>query len=247
MVPVMRPGQSAEHPLLSNRRLDLLTAALLAGATVVTFLLVGFDATRGWVQGIDDWFLPTIMSRRADGFTDVAKAFNLLGIAAVTLPVRLVVAAYLARRRRWWHLSAFVLAIVASEALIGPLKVLFERPRPPVSFALVGTTGASFPSGHAVAASVTVVAIVLALFPAGRSRWAWGIAAALFSLLMAVSRAYLAAHWLSDAAAGTLLGITVALASGVVVQRVRDGRESRRACHTDAAPIPRRTPDNLVP
>lgn len=220
-----------EHALLSNRWRDVLIAAVLAFATALIFVLVGLDVTRGWVQRIDDWFLRVMVSNRAGPLNVAARVLNFLGIVAVTLPVRLVVAGFLAWRRRWWHFSAFVLAMIVSEAMIGPLKSLFDRPRPPVSLALVATSGASFPSGHAVAASVTVVAIVLALFPAGPHRWGWGVAAALFSFVMAVSRAYLAAHWLSDAVAGTLLGTTVALGSALVVQWVRDEQESRRAGH----------------
>lgn len=220
----LRPN---EHALVSNRRLDLATAGALLLATVASFVLVGFGTTRLWIQAIDDWFLPEIVARRADNLTDVARLFNVLGMVAVMLPVRLVVAGYLAWRRRWWHLAAFVGAVLGSEALIGPLKLLFDRPRPPLALALVGTSGASFPSGHAVAASVTVVAVVLALFPTGRHRWAWGVAAASFSVVMAVSRAYLAAHWLSDAAAGAFLGTAVALSSAVIVQWIRDRRDAR--------------------
>jgi membrane-associated phospholipid phosphatase len=215
-----------EHSLVSAWRRDLLTSVLLCVATAVVFLLVGLDATRGWVQGIDDRFLRVMVSKRTQAFTDIAKVFNLLGVAAVTFPVRVVVAAYLAVRRRWWQFSAFVLAVLVSEMLIGTLKAVYARPRPPVSLALVGTSGGSFPSGHAVAASVTAVAVVLALFPAGPHRWAWGAVAVLFSFVMALSRAYLAAHWLSDAVAGTLLGTTVALGSALAVQWIRDFREA---------------------
>lgn len=214
-----------EHSLVSAWRRDLLTSVLLSVATAFVFLSVGLDVTRGWVQGIDDRFLRVMLSNRTQASTDIAKVFNLLGVAAVTFPIRVVVAGYLALRRRWWHLSAFVLAVVASEVLIGTLKAAYARPRPPVSLALVDTSGGSFPSGHAVAASVTVVAVVLALFPAGSHRWVWGAAAVLFSFVMALSRAYLAAHWLSDALAGTLLGTTVALGSALTVQWIRDLRE----------------------
>ena len=64
-------------------------------------------------------------------------------------------------RRRWWHLAAFAVAIAMSEALIGTLKGIYDRPRPLHS--LVTTSAASFPSGHAIAASVTVDAVVLAV------------------------------------------------------------------------------------
>jgi membrane-associated phospholipid phosphatase len=216
-----------EHPLLSATGRDLVIGVSLALATALVFLSVGLHATHGWVQKVDDRFLRVLVSHRTGGLTAVAKVFNLLGVAAVTFPIRIAVAGYLAIRRRWWHFSAFVLAMVVSEVLIGTLKSFYGRPRPPAGLALVHTSGGSFPSGHAVAASVTVVAIVLALFPGGRHRLAWGTAAAMFSFVMALSRAYLAAHWLSDAIAGTLLGTTVALGSALLVQWIRGVREAR--------------------
>jgi hypothetical protein len=111
----------------------------------------------------------------------------------------------LAARRRDLVVTVVVLALTAaavllSEVLIGTLKGAYDRARPPGS--LVATSGASFPSGHSIAATVTVVAAVIALVSPGRARVAWGTAAAVFSVLMALSRAYLGAHWLSDALAG---------------------------------------------
>ena len=50
------------------------------------------------------------------------------------------------------------------EVLIGTLKGIYDRARPPRS--LMATSGASFPSGHSVAATVTVVAAVIALLAA---------------------------------------------------------------------------------
>jgi undecaprenyl-diphosphatase len=62
-----------------------------------------------------------------------------------------------------------------------------------------------------------VVAAVIALVPPGRRRAWWGAGAVAFSVLMALSRAYLAAHWLSDAIAGILLGTSCALLAALVV------------------------------
>ena len=71
-------------------------------------------------------------------------------------------------------------------SLIGTLKALYDRPRALGS--LVETSSASFPSGHAVAASVTAVAAVIALVPEGPRRYRWGAAAVAFSSLMGLSR-----------------------------------------------------------
>ena len=211
------------------------TAAVLA-LTAVTFAVVADHGILAHIQHADDAWLRLMVSGRAAPATAVAKVFNWLGLVYVTLPVRIAIAGFLAWRRQWWHLAAFAAAVVLSEVLIGTLKGSYDRVRPPGS--LVATSGASFPSGHSVAATVTVVAAVIALVPPGRARVAWGAAAAAFSVLMALSRAYLGAHWLSDAIAGVLLGTSCALLAALAVtglQRRWTAEKPGRSAHP---PVP---------
>ena len=202
----------------------LATAAVLLTAGV--FAAVGEHGTLTSVQRLDDGWLRLMVAGRTPPLTAIAKVFNILGLVYVTLPARIAVAGFLALRRRWWHLAAFTAAVVLSEVLIGVLKGVYERARPPES--LVVTTGASFPSGHAVAASATVVAAVIALVPPGRLRAWWALAAVAFSILMGLSRAYLGAHWLSDAVAGILLGISCAVVTAVMVGQIQRRVEGRQ-------------------
>ena len=218
-----------EAVLAAPARDAALTAAVLA-LTAVVFALVADHGVLARVQHLDDAWLRLMVSGRSAPVTAIAKFFNLLGLVYVTLPVRIAIAGYLALRRRWWHMAAFVAAVVLSEVLIGTLKNAYDRTRPPGS--LVATSGASFPSGHAIAASVTVVAAVIALVPPGQGRVAWGTAAVGFSVLMAASRAYLAAHWLSDAVAGILLGTSCALLAAVAVDGLQRRWQARRAAVT---------------
>ena len=171
-----RPGAARrqEDALLGRpRQAALLTAGVVA-VTAVVFALVADHGVLARIQRIDDAWLRLMVSGRTPPLTAIAKVFNVLGLVYVTLPVRIALAGFLALRRRWWHLAAFAAAIVLSEVLIGPLKGIYDRARPPGS--LVATTNASFPSGHAIAASVTVVAAVIALVhradgaPVGRGR-----------------------------------------------------------------------------
>jgi undecaprenyl-diphosphatase len=208
-------------------------AVVISALTAVVFAVMASRGALSHIQRLDDSWLRLMISVRDPTVTVIAKAFNVLGLVYVTLPVRLAIAGYLAFRRRWWHLAAFAAAVLLSEVLIGPVKAAYGRARPPGS--LVATSGASFPSGHSIAASVTVFAAVIALVPAGRRRVAWGLAAALFALLMAASRAYLGAHWLSDAIAGLLLGTSCALLAAVAVDRAQRGWLRRHGIH-DAAP-----------
>jgi membrane-associated phospholipid phosphatase len=234
----VRPEEDA---LLGRpRQAALLTAAVVA-ATVVVFALVADHGVLARIQRADDAWLRLMISGRAAPLTAIAKILNVLGLVYVTLPVRIALAGFLALRRRWWHLAAFAAAIAASEVLIGSLKGSYDRARPPGS--LVTTSGASFPSGHAIAASVTVVAAVIALVPAGRRRMGWGAAAAAFSIVMGLSRAYLGAHWLSDAIAGILLGTSCALVTALVtdhLQRRRNRRPLRRRAPRPAGVRPPR-------
>jgi membrane-associated phospholipid phosphatase len=225
-----------EHPLLGIPRRDVVVTLVLVAATVVLFVAVANHGSRAWIQRIDDRFLRDMKSIRIRPLDGVAYTLNFLGLVYVTLPVRLAIAGFLGLHRRWWHLSAFAGAIVVSEALIGPLKNLYDRARPP--HPLVSTSGGSFPSGHAVAASVTALAALIALLPEGGGRYRWGAAAVAFSLVMALSRAYLAAHWLSDAVAGVLLGTSCALGAALVVHGLRERRMASRSRTTPARAAP---------
>jgi membrane-associated phospholipid phosphatase len=220
-----REGAEHEHPLLGMPRRDTAVTIALAVSTAAVFGLMATQGGRDLVQPLDDAFLRLMVSIRTPPLTWVAMALNLVGLTFVMTPIRIGITAWLAIRRRWWHVTAFVSAIVVSEIAIGTLKALYDRPRALGS--LVETSSASFPSGHAVAASVTAVAAVIALLPEGPRRYRWGAGAVAFSFLMAVSRTYLGAHWLSDAVAGVLLGTTIALGTALITHRVRERRERR--------------------
>src|SRR5215472_16132043 len=167
-----------EHLLLAHTGRDIAVTAVTVVLTAAIFVAVASHGVLAHIQHVDNSWLGLMTSHQSGPVTAVAKFFNLLGLVAITLPVRILIAGFLALRRRWWHLAAFAVAIALSEALIGSLKGIYDRPRPLHS--LVPTSAASFPSGHAIAASVTVVAAVIALVPPGRRVW-WGAGAVVFS------------------------------------------------------------------
>jgi membrane-associated phospholipid phosphatase len=225
--------------LLAARGRDAALGTVVVVLTVGVFAAVADHGTLTSIQRLDDAWLRLMISGRVPPLTAIAKVFNILGLVYITLPVRIAIIGLLALRRWWWHLAAFASAVVVSEVLIGLLKGIYSRSRPLGS--LVATSGASFPSGHAVAASVTAVAAVIALVPAGRRRAWWGAAAVVFSVLMGLSRSYLGAHWLSDAVAGIFLGTSCALVTALVagqVQQLRTGRQPPGAQQPAGVPLP---------
>jgi undecaprenyl-diphosphatase len=234
-----------EHPLLDNEARDFALFSVIALLAVAISVLVALPSTLDNVQRRDEAFLEFVLRNRTGWLTGLAKVLNVLGSVVVLWPIRVAAAAYLAVRRRWWHLIAFVSAIVLSELVITVMKGAYQRMRPPDP--LVHTTGTSFPSGHAVATSVTAVALVIAFVPTGRGRAIWGTAAAIFAFLMALSRAYLAAHWLSDAIAGTLIGISCALLPAIVVEEIREHRERKYAAPAEPRAAPAAAPVEPAP
>ena len=221
---------AAAHSMF-ERRLHALVAglALLAVALVLT-VVVAADRTGSVLQAADDRWLAWMQSIRTPWLTHIARAMSVLGGPLVMAPLRLLVIGALAWRRRWLQFGAFLGATVASELCIGPLKALIDRPRPPGS--LVVTDSPSFPSGHAIASSVTAIGLVVVLVPAASKRTRWTVIAALFALLMAMSRTYLGAHWASDVIAGACIGtgLAVVWSAGLELERSR----RRRAIGGDA-------------
>jgi undecaprenyl-diphosphatase len=218
--------------LVDARRGLLVSGALLAGAVGVGVLLA-VPATHGAVQSVDDAVWRAAGEVENPPATAVAVGLSWLGSAWVNWPLRAAAVALLAWRRHWLRLAAFALAVLTSEVLIGSVKAAYDRPRPPGS--LIATSAAAFPSGHAIASAVTAVGLVLVLAPPGPRRWRWEVRAVVFATVMALSRVYLRAHWLSDTVAGGLLGGGLALGWPALLLAVRSrtvaasGRASRRS------------------
>jgi membrane-associated phospholipid phosphatase len=220
-------GDRMTHPTRSmfERRRHALAAglALAAVATCLT-VAVAVDRTASASQRLDDRWLAWMTAIRTPWLTSVAEVFGVVGGPVVTAPLRLAVFAALAWRRRWLQFGAFLGAVVTAELCIGPLQTLIDRGRPPDP--LVATHGAAFPSGHAVAASVTAIGLVVVLVPAARRRTRWTIIAATFAAAMAMSRTYLGAHWASDVVAGVCIGTGAAVVWAAALELARDRRRA---------------------
>lgn len=187
--------------LLNRRRVLRASLLMLAGATLLTVLVT---AAPDVPQVVDDWFRERMLDLRWQPAVHVFEAISLLGATFVSWSLRGAAVLGMLIRRRYLQLTAFAGAVVTSELCIGPLKGLVDRPRPPGS--LVSTTQASYPSGHAIAITVTAVGLVIALLPPGRRRLRWELLATLICFFAALSRTYLSAHWLTDVIGGALIG-----------------------------------------
>jgi membrane-associated phospholipid phosphatase len=224
---VEEPTEVLGHRMFERRLHALIAGSGLLFLAAVVGVVIAVDPPASSMQGVDDRWLGWMVAAHTAWLTRLAKAVSAVGSVQVTLPLRLVVTGVLSWHRRWLQLAAFLGAVVTSELCIGPLKALVDRPRPPDP--LIGTNAASFPSGHAIAGAVTAFGLVVVLLPTSPRRWmAIGVAAA-FAGMMAISRTYLAAHWLTDTIAGVCIGTGLALVWPAALEIARDRHRRRQA------------------
>ena len=218
------PGSSRfeQDLLVEDHPVAFSVALVLWALGGVLFVALAVPATAQVVDRVDEAVFELVVDLENDIVVAVAKALDFVGSTWVITPVILIVLGLLVAQRRWRATTFWIMAMVSSQLLIGPVKALYDRERPPDP--LVETTGASFPSGHAVAATAVALSLVIAFVPVGPTRRNLELVAAGFAVLMALSRVYLRAHWLSDVAAGAALGAAAAVTSAALVKWYMSGR-----------------------
>ncbi len=205
--------------MFTDHRWAVAAAAAMYALVALLMIVMAVDSARDAVQPIDDWWHDRMVDVEWGPLTFVGEALDRFGGGVVVWPLRVAVLGWLAYRTRWAAFTTFGVAVVGSDLAIGIIKGLYGRMRPLDS--LVGTGGSAFPSGHAIAAAVTAVALVIVFVRPGTHRRVWEVRAGAFAFVMAMSRTYLRAHWLTDVVAGSLLGAATALLTAAAVQQYR--------------------------
>jgi undecaprenyl-diphosphatase len=211
--------------LLHRHRFALTLASVLLGLALSLFVVMAFDAGADFAQSVDDRVRDILQDGQWTPLIWLAELMGIIGAWYVTWPLRFLITGYLAVKRRWEALTAWVLAILIYEPLVGLLKEAYERGRPPLAD---NVTGFSFPSGHSVVGAAVAIGLVIVLVPAGPRRRYYEVLAGWFAFFMAVSRVYLDAHWFSDVVAGTALGAAVMIGVPALVHEVGDRLHLRR-------------------
>ena len=175
---------------------------------LLAFLLLTFSViTHGFLTAANIPLFHLLRSLYTPLIQQAMIAITFLGQGSVLFVLVITVAIWLSLKQQmrvlWFWLALALLSMFCMESV----KHLLHIARP--SAVLHTPTGWSFPSGHTTLsiAFYGFIAYLIAQAVARPYRWlVYGCAGTLISLI-AFSRLYLSAHWLSDILGGLLLGI----------------------------------------
>ncbi|MFC6086575.1 phosphatase PAP2 family protein [Sphaerisporangium aureirubrum] len=127
------------------------------------------------------------------------------------------------------RLAAWAVTTMVAGGLLGlGLKFVVDRARPHLPDPIAVAPGASFPSGHALNATIGAGVLILLVLPhlSRRARTLLWCAGAVVVVGVAYTRVALVVHWVSDVVGGVILGIAVVTATTAAFETWR--RDSGR-------------------
>ncbi len=187
---------------------------LVAGAAVAIAATWGFvqvaDIVReGATQRFDEAVLEWIAEHQFPWAKTIMFEVTLLGTGIVVMTIVGVSALFLWLNEHRFSALLLLIATWGGVLINTVLKNQFDRPRPQVFEWGAQVLTSSFPSGHAMSATIaysTVAYLAARLQRRRYARWLTMIVAGLLILLICVSRLYLGVHYPSDVLAGVMLG-----------------------------------------
>ncbi|MFA7286642.1 MAG: phosphatase PAP2 family protein [Patescibacteria group bacterium] len=180
---------------------------ITAGIAVVVLLrvLVVFSS---FVQHIDQALYAIVISFRTTVLTTFMRGVTVIGLEGI-VAVGIAFLGFFLLQRRYTLVVRLAALLVGTYIAQDATKLFFNVPRPPISYWLVAESSSSFPSGHALGATVLFGFIYWLIARSGVHRfvcWSAYSVAIVIIFLVGLSRIYLGVHWPSDVIAGWILG-----------------------------------------
>jgi undecaprenyl-diphosphatase len=188
----------------------LIVGIAIAIAGTLAFAELGEHVRSGGTQTFDVAVLRWLGEHHTPLLTAAAVELTYLGTGTVVLMIVGVAALFLWHTEHK-HSARLLLAAVAGNILLnGALKLVFHRPRPTVFEWQTVAVSSSFPSGHAMSATVCYGTVAYLVARLQKHRWSRVLTltgAVVLILLICITRLYLGVHYPSDVAAGILVGL----------------------------------------
>ena len=203
----------------STAKVDSLVAALgifLVGGLVITaigtaiFVELASHVQSGSTQAFDESVIRWLGAHHTKLLDAVMVEITALGTGTVVLMIVAVAGLFLVLTQHKYSAILLFASTFGGLVLNGVLKLGFNRPRPSIFVPSVNTVSSSFPSGHAMNATIvylTVAYLAARLHERKWARWVVMTGAFVVIVLIAFSRLYLGVHYPSDVLAGFVIGL----------------------------------------
>lgn len=212
---------------------------LLAGFALLILAAAAFHAIAGAALGpgarlasLDVTVAHWLHARASEPLTSLVLGFSHIHSTAGIAFLSLLLAWHLWRRQAHYWMLTLVLAVPPGMLLNVLLKHNYQRARPSFDTPLLTVPSYSFPSGHALAATVFYGVLACYLWTRAESapqRLAVALGALLMVALVAFSRLYLGVHYLTDVMAGVAEGLGWLAVCVTAVSSLRRHRAGRLA------------------
>jgi undecaprenyl-diphosphatase len=177
---------------------------------VAAFAKIVEVVKEGATQSYDVAILQWIHARQTPGLTTFMREMTYLGTGSVVMVVVGVAALFLWHTEHKHSARLLLASTLGGIILNNSLKLLFHRDRPSVFEWGTPTASSSFPSGHAMSATVvygTVAYLVARLQKHRVSRVLTLTGAFILILTICFTRLYLGVHYPSDVLGGIVVGL----------------------------------------
>jgi membrane-associated phospholipid phosphatase len=188
----------------------LIAGVLVAIAGTVGFAKLAEIVREGYTQQFDTAVLHWLGAHHTPMLTTIMTEVTPLGTGIVVLVVVGVTSAFLWHTEHK-HSARMLLAATAGNILLNNgLKLLFDRERPAVFEWGTHAASSSFPSGHAMSATVVFGTVAYLLARLQKHVWSRAITlllAVVMIALICLTRLYLGVHYPSDVLGGIVVGL----------------------------------------
>ena len=188
----------------------LTVGAVLAILATAAFAELAERVLAGGTQAFDVAILQWLHTHQSKQLTALMVEMTYLGTGTVVIVVVGVAALFLWHTEHKHSARLLLAATVGNILLNGALKLVYHRARPSVFEWQTTAVSSSFPSGHAMSATVVYGTVAYLLIRLQRHQWAKLLT--LFSaisliLLICLTRLYLGVHYPSDVIGGIIVGL----------------------------------------
>ena len=221
----------------SVRSTALRTCGLVLALVTLSIQVYG----SGWLTSFDGPVTDWMVDHRSGALNQIAVAVTDLGSPVATALLGITCGVLISWRARSVVPGLIVIGTVGGAAVASTvIKALVGRERPPTNIQVLLETGHSVPSGHVTgtAALFGIAVLVVSVDRTAAVKRLLMLLAVTVTVVVALTRLYLGAHWLTDVIAGAILATLAVTVGGALFRFVgtHNQAESTTAAMRSAEP-----------